>query len=143
MNGAAKAEALGAFYPKSELHAKAVDYLEQSTCHIGVACSGGADSVAALLVVYHHFPQLRDRLTVLHFNHQLRGVSSEEDASFVDALAKDLELQFQLATWTDRDLTKNVSEQTEQQSNLKKNQYDVEIQTTSIIQKLLKYIYSE
>ncbi len=110
MNGAAKAEALGAFYPKSELHAKAVDYLEQSTCHIGVACSGGADSVAALLVVYHHFPQLRDRLTVLHFNHQLRGVSSEEDASFVDALAKDLELQFQLATWTDRDLTKNVSE---------------------------------
>ncbi|MDG2170619.1 MAG: tRNA lysidine(34) synthetase TilS [Opitutales bacterium] len=110
MNGAAKAEALGALFPKSKLHAKAVDILEQSTCQIGVACSGGADSVAAALLVYHHFPQLRERLTILHFNHRLRGISSEEDASFVDSLAKDLDLDFQVATWTDRDLTKTVSE---------------------------------
>lgn len=110
MDAVAKAEALGTVLPKSKLHPRASDYLEHSSCRIGIACSGGADSVAALLLVYHHFPQMRDRMTVLHFNHQLRGLASEEDVSYVNALAEDLELPIECGAWSDRDSTRKVSE---------------------------------
>lgn len=58
-----------------------------------VAVSGGADSVALLYLLlslnYRH-------LTVCHFNHQLRGASSDADASFVQKLAATLQLPFVL-----------------------------------------------
>lgn len=111
MNAAAKAKALGDTYPKSELHVAAVDYLETSNCRIGVACSAGADSVAALLLVYHHCPKLRDRLTVLHFNHRLRGSDSCDDEGFVRLMANDLGLEYRVGSWDDRDPAKTVSEE--------------------------------
>ncbi|HNX05550.1 MAG TPA: tRNA lysidine(34) synthetase TilS, partial [Opitutales bacterium] len=65
----------------------------------GLAVSGGADSVALTLLVWAHFPQLRERLLVLHFNHRLRGAASEEDASFVRALAAGLSLPYAEGVW--------------------------------------------
>lgn len=54
---------------------------------IGVAVSGGADSVALL----HLLLEIRERLGivlfVLHFNHQLRGKASRADEAFVMRLA--------------------------------------------------------
>lgn len=47
--------------------------------------SGGADSVA-MLHALAGFPELADRLAVLHVDHGLRGKASEEDADFVEAL---------------------------------------------------------
>ena len=56
---------------------------------VGVAVSGGADSMA-LVEVLHEWVGLR--LTVLHMNHGLRGEESEEDARFVERTAKRLGL---------------------------------------------------
>jgi tRNA(Ile)-lysidine synthase len=59
---------------------------------VGVAVSGGADSVALLRALAELAPELGVVLFVLHLNHQLRGADSEADKSFVAALAKQLDL---------------------------------------------------
>mgnify|MGYP001167015675 FL=1 len=61
-----------------------------------IACSGGADSVMVLLLIYALFPKSRHRLTVVHFNHQLRGDDSENDAIFMERVATKLGLAFEL-----------------------------------------------
>lgn len=59
---------------------------------LGVAVSGGADSVALLyLLAEAGFP-----LTVLHVNHQLRGAESAADQEFVSQIAGRLGLPFLL-----------------------------------------------
>ena len=60
--------------------------------HIGVAVSGGADSVCLLHVLLELATQWRLRLTVLHLNHGLRGEESREDERFVRGLAARLGL---------------------------------------------------
>ena len=61
---------------------------------IGVAVSGGADSVALLLLLL----ELREKIgfvpCVVHFNHKLRGKSSDADEKFVGNLAKKHRLEF-------------------------------------------------
>ncbi len=54
---------------------------------VAVACSGGADSVALLLLLYDLRSELGIRLSVAHLNHQLRGAEADADESFVHALA--------------------------------------------------------
>ena len=54
---------------------------------IGVGVSGGADSVALLLVLNDLRAKLGIRILVLHFHHQLRGAEADEDECFVKALA--------------------------------------------------------
>lgn len=61
-----------------------------------VACSGGADSLFALLYT-HAYCENHDNaplLSVLHFNHALRGDASDEDERFVSDVAAALELSF-------------------------------------------------
>lgn len=55
---------------------------------IGVAVSGGADSVALLRLLVELREPLGIVLSVVHFNHQLRGKASDVDEKFVAALAK-------------------------------------------------------
>ncbi|MCF6153647.1 MAG: tRNA lysidine(34) synthetase TilS [Candidatus Brocadia sp.] len=61
-----------------------------------VAVSGGPDSVALLKILrtINSVKNLHLRLSIAHLNHQLRGISSEEDAQFVRNLSKDLSLPF-------------------------------------------------
>ena len=59
---------------------------------IGIACSGGADSTFSLILAFAAFPQLRKRMVVLHYNHQLRKDDSEGDESFACLLASKLGL---------------------------------------------------
>ena len=60
----------------------------------GVAVSGGADSVALLLLLEGLRESLGIRLLVLHFNHELRGAESDEDERFVAGLAAVFGLEF-------------------------------------------------
>jgi tRNA(Ile)-lysidine synthase len=61
---------------------------------IGVAVSGGADSVALLLLLLELRQKLSAEISVLHFNHKLRGIASDHDEKFVAALAKKHQVQF-------------------------------------------------
>jgi len=54
---------------------------------VGVAASGGADSVALLRWLEDVREELGVSLAVLHFNHQLRGAQSDADEKFVASLA--------------------------------------------------------
>ena len=62
--------------------------------------SGGADSVALLLLLVELREKLGIVLSVVHFNHKLRGRASDTDEKFVLSLAKRLSLPF-LATQED------------------------------------------
>ena len=64
----------------------------QTGQRVGVAVSGGADSVCLLHVLFELAPRWNLHLSVLHFDHQLRGEESREDARFVERLAKQLGL---------------------------------------------------
>ena len=61
---------------------------------IGVAVSGGADSVALLFLFLELREPLGIVLSVVHFNHKLRGRASDLDERFVAKLASDHGLPF-------------------------------------------------
>ncbi len=61
---------------------------------VACACSGGADSVALVRLLYELKDKLGLRLLVAHLNHQLRGEDSDADEAFVRRLAERLELEF-------------------------------------------------
>src|SRR3989442_11707144 len=60
---------------------------------VGVAVSGGADSVALLRLMLELRKELGVVLSVVHFNHLLRGQESNTDERFVAALAIKHKLQ--------------------------------------------------
>jgi tRNA(Ile)-lysidine synthase len=55
---------------------------------VGVAVSGGADSVALLRGLLELREELGAVLSVVHFNHQIRGAAADADQEFVAALAR-------------------------------------------------------
>ncbi len=61
---------------------------------VGVAVSGGADSVALLLLLVELRKPLGIVLSVVHFNHKLRGKDSDGDEKFVGKLAEKYGLAF-------------------------------------------------
>ncbi|HXX43809.1 MAG TPA: tRNA lysidine(34) synthetase TilS [Candidatus Acidoferrales bacterium] len=61
---------------------------------VGVAVSGGADSVALLRLLERLREELGITLVVVHFDHQLRGAESEADAQFTADLARTRGLEF-------------------------------------------------
>ena len=61
---------------------------------IAIAVSGGADSVALLYLLLETQRQLGVVLSVVHFNHQLRGRASNDDEKFVSKLAERYAFEF-------------------------------------------------
>lgn len=61
---------------------------------VGVAVSGGIDSVSLLRLLLELRAELGIVLSVVHFNHKLRGAESDADQEFVDNLARDFNLEF-------------------------------------------------
>ena len=61
---------------------------------VGIAVSGGSDSVALLRILNELSNEQGIRLVVLHFNHGLRGADSDGDEQFVAGLAAQLGLPF-------------------------------------------------
>jgi tRNA(Ile)-lysidine synthase len=57
---------------------------------IGIAVSGGADSVALFRTLHALAAERQWTLVVLHVNHKLRGEESDEDARFVGQMAANL-----------------------------------------------------
>ncbi len=67
---------------------------------VGVAVSGGADSVFLLHALQELAPRSSLRLSVVHVDHAIRGAESRADAAFVQDLAARLHLNF-LLHWAD------------------------------------------
>jgi tRNA(Ile)-lysidine synthase len=61
---------------------------------VGVAVSGGPDSVLLLDFLSHFAAEAGLALAAVHFNHHLRGEESDEDERFVRRLAHDRNLPF-------------------------------------------------
>ena len=61
---------------------------------IGVAVSGGIDSVALWRLLVALREELGIVLSVVHFNHKLRAADSDADEQFVAGLARKFDLEF-------------------------------------------------
>jgi tRNA(Ile)-lysidine synthase len=61
---------------------------------VGLAVSGGIDSIALLRLLLELRGELGIVLSVVHFNHKLRGAESEADQEFVGSLARAHDLEF-------------------------------------------------
>jgi tRNA(Ile)-lysidine synthase len=65
---------------------------------VGVAVSGGIDSVSLLRLLIELRQELGIVLSVVHFNHKLRGAESDADQEFVAGLAREYGLEFHVAS---------------------------------------------
>ena len=72
-------------------HIRRYDMFRESQ-RIGVAVSGGADSVCLLHVLVELAPRWNVKIHVLHANHALRGEESRADEAFVRDLAARMQL---------------------------------------------------
>lgn len=98
----ALAGALAAKVPPARLHARAVAAGEAAPGKWAVAFSGGADSLAVLLLLWAHWPAHRSRLLALHFNHRLRGRASNADAAFCAGVCRGLGIPLLAESWGKR-----------------------------------------
>jgi tRNA(Ile)-lysidine synthase len=99
-----KAEELAGRIPAARLHPAVRRWLAecQRPPRLAVACSGGADSLCLLLLLWAHWPKCRAQLRVLHFDHRLRGEASRADAEFVNGVAAELGLRCETGEWERR-----------------------------------------
>ena len=99
------ASSLAAAIPRTLLHPSVVSWSETknmgSRAPWAVAFSGGADSLALLLLLWAHWPERRARLVALHFDHRLRGRASTADAKFCERVCAALSVKFVTASWAD------------------------------------------
>ncbi|SVC71650.1 uncharacterized protein METZ01_LOCUS324504, partial [marine metagenome] len=75
-----------------------------------VAVSGGIDSMALLHLLATPPLDLRERLVVAHFDHQLRGAESDADVAFVGQAAEQLGLPFESDRGDTRQLATEIGE---------------------------------
>lgn len=89
--------------PLSRLHPSAIAWSEGREKAVrlpwSVAFSGGADSLCLLLLLWAHWPERRQTLRVLHFDHRLRGAESRADAQFCRAVCRALGMELKMGTW--------------------------------------------
>jgi tRNA(Ile)-lysidine synthase len=83
--------------PKLLAHIRRLELLKPGD-RLGLAVSGGADSVALLRLFLELRPELGIVLSVVHFNHKLRGTESDDDEKFAATLAREHKLQFRLSS---------------------------------------------
>ncbi len=94
---------LAARIPPGTLHPAVLAWVEgRSRTARGawaVAFSGGADSLALLLLLWAHYPDRRRKLVALHFNHRLRGRAADADEVWCRRVVKALGVGFQSGRW--------------------------------------------
>jgi tRNA(Ile)-lysidine synthase len=91
-----RADGLG--LPQRLLHSLQRQEMVCAGERVVVAVSGGADSVALLLLLLELREKLGIVLSVVHFNHKLRGRASDADEAFVAKLAAKHGLKFHSAS---------------------------------------------
>lgn len=97
-----RAQALGAKISRQRMHPAVVAWAEARPAAEGwaIAFSGGADSLALLLLLWAHWPGRRARLRALHFDHRLRGAAARADASFCRRVCRAIGIGLITGAWT-------------------------------------------
>jgi tRNA(Ile)-lysidine synthase len=95
---------------------------------VGVAVSGGADSVFLLHLLHELAPRWNLRLSVVHIDHGIRGQASRDDAEFVRALAGSFQLAFH---FRQADLT-NIDDNLEQAARRIRQSFYHELLSTEL-----------
>jgi tRNA(Ile)-lysidine synthase len=92
---------LAAAFPRNRLHPAVLAWVEARPKREpwAVAFSGGADSLALLLLLWAHWPERRGRLRVLHFNHKLRGRAADADEKFCREVCTALKVKSRIGAW--------------------------------------------
>jgi tRNA(Ile)-lysidine synthase len=98
------AAALATAISRDQLHPAVVEWAGGDGAAVrgarwAVAFSGGADSLALLLLVWAHWPERREKLVSLHFDHRLRGRASTADAAFCERVCAALGVRHVSAAW--------------------------------------------
>ena len=103
INWQERAAKLAAIFPRARLHPAVLAWAEQSSRRAGwaVGFSGGADSLALLLLLWAHWPERRARLRALHFNHRLRGRHSRADEKFCRDVCAALGVECVVGAWSE------------------------------------------
>lgn len=89
-----RASVFGELLPQNCLHPAVLDWANTrgSRGPKVVSLSGGADSVALLILLWAHWPKARGKLRAVHFNHRLRGRASDGDEKFCRELCRALKV---------------------------------------------------
>ena len=97
------AEALATRFPRKSLHPSVLAWAESGSEAAqrswAVGFSGGADSLALLLLLWAHWPERRKRVVALHFDHRLRGRASTADARFCASVCEALGVRYVGGVW--------------------------------------------
>ncbi len=100
------AERVGELLPKDSLHPAVRTWADGRTAAArgrwAAAFSGGADSLALLLLLWAHWPERRTRLVALHFNHRLRGAAADADERFCRRVCRGLGVRLYVGRWKRR-----------------------------------------
>jgi tRNA(Ile)-lysidine synthase len=100
----AKAAQMGALVATTQLHPAVLAWAatRRKSDVWAVAVSGGSDSVALLLLLWAHWPERRDGLVALHFNHRMRGRESTADEAFCRKVCAGLKVRLKIGRWPGR-----------------------------------------
>jgi tRNA(Ile)-lysidine synthase len=92
---------LAAAFPRGDLHPAVLAWAVARSKREpwAVAFSGGADSLALLLLLWAHWPERRGGLRALHFNHKLRGRAADADEKFCRSVCAALGLKLRVGAW--------------------------------------------
>ena len=94
---------MGERFPRERLHPAVIAWAESRQARArgpwAMAFSGGADSLALLLLLWAHWPERRARLVALHFNHRLRGAAADADERFCRRVCAALDVRLQVGRW--------------------------------------------
>jgi tRNA(Ile)-lysidine synthase len=110
----ARGRSLAELLPKASLHPSVLNWADGRTPAARgrwvAAFSGGADSLALLLLLWAHWPERRARLVALHFNHRLRGAAADADERFCRRVCRSLGIRLQVGRWKNRRLEASEAE---------------------------------
>lgn len=103
---------------------------------IGLAVSGGADSVALLRAFVEARAELGCILSVVHLHHGLRGTDADSDAEFVRQLAAEHALDFHMARRDVRALATQSKLSIEAAGRAARIQFFAELQSKGVVNKI-------
>jgi len=104
---------LSHYLPKRKIPEEVATFIECTKSPLCIACSGGSDSLALLLLTKLFWPERT--VIILHYNHRIRAVSDEEERQMID-LARKLDVKIEVGHRPIMPEAHHLSDETEVQT---------------------------